>query len=184
MVSISVVLILYEGGLSLKLSELKKVGKVVVRLITVGAFVTWMVTTVIAYYLLQLSLPLSLLLGAILIVTGPTVIQPLLHSIRPKGASASILKWEGIVIDPIGAQPWVREIAKVLKSEGIVIVVFKNERAIDFSMGAGSLTVRLVKMPLSSFWVMVLLPMQLDSRMNSPMKGLRNFTVNLQFLYL
>ena len=99
----AVALILYEGGLSLKIKELPSVGRVVLSLVTVGALVTWVLSAIAAHYLFGLDWSLSVLLGAILIVTGPTVIQPLLREIRPRGAVGPILKWEGIVIDPIGA---------------------------------------------------------------------------------
>jgi len=102
-VSISVAIILFEGGLSLKLNELKSVFGVVRNLISIGTITTWSLTTLSAYYLINLSLGLSLLLGAILVVTGPTVIMPLLRLVKPKGEINSILKWEGIVNDPIGA---------------------------------------------------------------------------------
>lgn len=102
-VSFSVALILFEGGLSLRLSELREVGRTVWNLVTVGALVVWVVLAAAAYYLLQLSLPLAILLGATLIVSGPTVVLPLLIHVRPIHRLRSILKWEGIVIDPIGA---------------------------------------------------------------------------------
>lgn len=102
-VSMSVGLILFEGGLSLKLRELKSIGGTLLALITIGPVLTWLLMTLMAMYVLKMSMDLSLLLGAILVVTGPTVIIPLLHQVRPKGAVASLLKWEGILIDPIGA---------------------------------------------------------------------------------
>ncbi len=102
-VSLSVAIILYEGGLTLKLSDLPKVGSTVWRLTTLSATVTWLLSAVAAHYLLGLSVGISALLGAVLVVTGPTVIAPLLRHIRPTGPVASILRWEGIVIDPIGA---------------------------------------------------------------------------------
>ncbi|MEJ2634094.1 MAG: cation:proton antiporter [Calditrichia bacterium] len=103
LVSISVAVILYEGGLNLRLSELKAVGKVIRNLISIGILVTWILSTAAALLILGLSLPLSMLLGAILVVTGPTVILPLLRQIRPSGQMNSILKWEGMINDPIGA---------------------------------------------------------------------------------
>jgi len=102
-VSISVAIILFEGGLSLKISELKSVFSVVRNLITLGTFITWSLSTLAAFYFLNLSISISLLLGAILVVTGPTVIIPLLRLVKPRGKINSILKWEGIVNDPIGA---------------------------------------------------------------------------------
>ncbi len=102
-VSISVALILFEGGLTLRLGELKEVGRVVITLIILGALITWVIASAAAYYILDLDLRLSILLGAILIVTGPTVIGPLLSHIRPLKRVGRILKWEGILIDPVGA---------------------------------------------------------------------------------
>lgn len=102
-ISISVAIILFEGGLSLRFSELKNVWGVIGKLVSIGALLTWILSSVIAYYLFGFGWELAILLGAILIVTGPTVIIPLLRQVRPAGQVGSILKWEGIVIDPIGA---------------------------------------------------------------------------------
>jgi NhaP-type Na+/H+ or K+/H+ antiporter len=103
LISISVAVILFEGGLTLRLSELPKAGSAIFRLISVGALVTWVVTAVAARTILKMDWSLAVLLGAILIVTGPTVIGPLLRQIRPKGQTSPVLKWEGILIDPVGA---------------------------------------------------------------------------------
>ena len=102
-VSLSVGIILFEGGLSLKFSEFRSVGKTIRNLISIGALITWIISTTAAYYLLNLEFKLALLFGAILIVTGPTVVLPLLRHVRPKGNLYSISKWEGIMIDPVGA---------------------------------------------------------------------------------
>ena len=102
-VAISVALILFEGGLTLNFRELEGKGKIVRNLVSVGLVITGAVATVAARWLVGLDWPLALLLGAILTVTGPTVIMPMLRHIRPKGSVGTILKWEGIVIDPIGA---------------------------------------------------------------------------------
>lgn len=104
-VSLSVAVILFEGGLTLRISELSEVGAVVTRLMTVGIAVTWLVGAVAAYLIFDFEAgwPLAILLGAILTVTGPTVVGPLLRQVRPTGPSAAALKWEGILIDPAGA---------------------------------------------------------------------------------
>lgn len=102
-VSLSVAVLLFEGGLNLSIAELRKTGSVVFKLITVGVLITWLLGAGVAYFVLNLDLELAALLGAILVVTGPTVILPLLRHLRPSGQVGSILKWEGIVIDPIGA---------------------------------------------------------------------------------
>jgi NhaP-type Na+/H+ or K+/H+ antiporter len=116
-VSLAVAIILFEGGLTLNLKELREIGGVVVGLITVGMMVTWVIAAAAAYFLLELSPQISILLGALLVVTGPTVIGPLLRHIRPNQRVNDILKWEGIVIDPIGA------LLAVLVFEAITISV-------------------------------------------------------------
>ena len=102
-VSISVAIILFEGGLSLRFSELHQTGNVVFNLVSIGIVVSWVLTSVTAHYLLGLDYQTSVLLGAVLVVTGPTVIIPLLRHVKPSGRVGPIVKWEGIVIDPIGA---------------------------------------------------------------------------------
>ena len=102
-VSISVGLILFEGGLTLKFSELKAIGSVVRNLITVGAFLVWVLTSVAAKLCFGWPWQTAILIGAIFVVTGPTVILPLLRHIQPAKRVGSILKWEGILIDPVGA---------------------------------------------------------------------------------
>lgn len=103
LVSLSVGLILYEGGLTLNLREITTVRSVIWRLVSLGALVTWVLAAAAAHLLLGLDWQLAALFGAILVVTGPTVIGPLLNHIRPTGKAGSVLRWEGIVIDPIGA---------------------------------------------------------------------------------
>jgi NhaP-type Na+/H+ or K+/H+ antiporter len=102
-VSISVAIILFEGGASLQLPELSEIGRVVRNLVTVGALATWLLSAAAAHVLLGFELELAALLGAILVVTGPTVIVPLLRHVRPTHQVGSTLKWEGILIDPVGA---------------------------------------------------------------------------------
>lgn len=103
LVSLAVSVVLFEGGLSLNFSELAHGGRVIASLVTVGGLVTWLVTTIAARLILGFEWGLSILIGSILMVTGPTVIGPLLRHVRPSGRIGPILKWEGVVIDPIGA---------------------------------------------------------------------------------
>ncbi|MEX0761855.1 MAG: sodium:proton antiporter [Dehalococcoidia bacterium] len=113
-VSISVAIILFEGGMSLKISELRQSGRAVINLVSIGLVITGVLSALAAWVFLDLSLEMAILLGAILTVTGPTVIGPLLRHIRPSGNGASVVKWEGILNDPIGA------ILAVLVFEAIV----------------------------------------------------------------
>lgn len=102
-VSLSVAVILFEGGLTLNIRELPTIGRTLWRLMSIGALVTWAVGAGAAYWLTGLDLGLAVLLGAVLIVTGPTVVGPLLLLVRPSRPVGAILRWEGIIIDPIGA---------------------------------------------------------------------------------
>ncbi len=102
-VSISVGIILFEGGLSLSLADLRNGGPVIRNLVTVGVLITGSVVALTAWLLLGVDFRIALLLGSILSVTGPTVIQPLLRHVRPIERVNNILKWEGILIDPVGA---------------------------------------------------------------------------------
>lgn len=119
-VSLSVAIILFEGGLTLKFSELKAVGNVVLRLIIIGIPVTLILATFFAYSVLGFSFQISLLFGSILVVTGPTVILPILRQVKPNSRINSILKWEGIVNDPIGA------LIAILVFESILVAGFKE----------------------------------------------------------
>ena len=103
LVALSVAVLLFEGGLTLRVREVLEHGRTVGRIVSLGAAVTWALTTLAARFLLDFDFATAVLLGAILVVTGPTVVIPLLRQIRPTGAAGTILKWEGILIDPIGA---------------------------------------------------------------------------------
>jgi len=102
-VSIAVAIILYEGSLTLKLSEIRGHGDVVRNLVTVGVAITWFVATLAAHLVLGWDIYLAALFGGIVTVSGPTVIMPLLRTIRPTRAVSSVLRWEGILVDPLGA---------------------------------------------------------------------------------
>lgn len=103
LVGLSVGVILLEGGFTLKIAELREAGGAVLRLISIGVLVSWGLTAVAAKFLAGFSWPVAVLFGAILVVTGPTVIGPLLRSVKPTRRVNTVLKWEGIVIDPVGA---------------------------------------------------------------------------------
>ncbi|MGC1516550.1 MAG: sodium:proton antiporter [Maribacter sp.] len=102
-VSLAISVILFEGGLTLKRSEIQNVGPVITKLITLGSVVTFFAAGVSAHFIFGLSWQISFLFSALIIVTGPTVITPILRNIPLKKDVSAILKWEGILIDPIGA---------------------------------------------------------------------------------
>lgn len=103
LVSLSVAVILFEGSLTLRVGDLVEIGRPLVMLLTVGVLMTWGMCAAAAYVVLDFEIPVALLLGAILTVTGPTVVGPMLSHIRPSGQVGPIARWEGIVVDPIGA---------------------------------------------------------------------------------
>lgn len=102
-VSLSVAVILFEGSLTLTWKEVRSIASMVRNLLIVGSLITWAGGALAARYLLNLPWDLALLFGALIIVTGPTVIAPLIRNVRPTAKISSILRWEGIIIDPIGA---------------------------------------------------------------------------------
>ncbi|MCP4485113.1 MAG: cell shape-determining protein [Flavobacteriaceae bacterium] len=103
-ISLSISIILFEGGLTLKFKEIKNVGPLVItKLITLGSLVTFFGAAVGAHFIFSLSWEMSFLFSSLIIVTGPTVITPILRNIPLRKDISAILKWEGILIDPIGA---------------------------------------------------------------------------------
>jgi NhaP-type Na+/H+ or K+/H+ antiporter len=102
-VSLAISIILFEGGLTLKMSEIKNVGPVITKLISVGSLVTFFGAGIAAHYVFGLTWEISYLFSGLIIVTGPTVITPILRNIPLKKDISAVLKWEGILIDPIGA---------------------------------------------------------------------------------
>jgi NhaP-type Na+/H+ or K+/H+ antiporter/Trk K+ transport system NAD-binding subunit len=102
-VSLAISIILFEGGLTLKRSEIKNVGPVITKLITLGSAITFFGAGIVAHLVFGLSWQLSFLFSGLIIVTGPTVITPILRNIPLKKDISTVLKWEGILIDPIGA---------------------------------------------------------------------------------
>ncbi|QGJ72194.1 Potassium/proton antiporter [Planctomycetales bacterium 10988] len=119
-VSLSVAVILFEGGLSLRFHEIKETGHAVFRLVTIGVLVTWLLASAAMCTLLDFGWGMALVLGAIFTVSGPTVIIPLLRDIQPKRRIGNLVKWEGIVNDPIGA------VLAVLAYEAVVAGGFRE----------------------------------------------------------
>ena len=103
-VELAVGVILFEGSLLLRREELHgSVGPVVGRLVTFGFAITWALSAAAAVVLFDMDARMAILLGAVLSLSGPTVILPLLEHVRPRQRVGAVLKWEGILIDPIGA---------------------------------------------------------------------------------
>jgi NhaP-type Na+/H+ or K+/H+ antiporter len=103
LVSLGVAVILFEGSLTLRFSEARGVARIIRNLASIGVFITAGILALAAHYLAGLSWAISMLFGALGSVTGPTVIVPMLRSMKPTARIGNILRWEGILVDAIGA---------------------------------------------------------------------------------
>lgn len=101
-VALAIGLLVFEGGLHLDRSELMRAPRAVLGLLTVGALVTAVGTAIAARLIIGLEWPLAIVLGSLVVVTGPTVIQPILRAVRLVPRLRSVLASEAILIDPIG----------------------------------------------------------------------------------
>lgn len=155
-VSASVAIILFEGGLNLHIKELRSVGSAVRNLVTIGIAVTWAAAAFGAYFILGFSFQIALLVSAILVVTGPTVIMPLLHHIRPHGQSGPLLKWEGILNDAVGAVLAVLVLESIVAGhldEAAIFIVFGVLKTIVIGVGLGACAAAILIWPLRKHWV-------------------------------
>lgn len=125
LIGLGVAIILFEGGMDLKLGEFRRVGRGVGRLTVLGPPVAWLLASLAAHYVGGLAWPVAVVLGAILVVTGPTVIIPLLRQARLNKESAALLKWEGIVNDPVGVLMTVLAFQYFTISDGDLATTFK-----------------------------------------------------------
>ncbi|MCP4433962.1 MAG: hypothetical protein GY812_00485 [Actinomycetia bacterium] len=117
-VTMLVGLLLFQSGLQLRIKDLPKMARgPVIRLTVIGVIVTFLASAAAVYFIIGISSDLSLLTGAILVVSGPTVIGPLLRTVRPREPTGAILRWEGTMLDPIGASLGVVVLNLVLASE-------------------------------------------------------------------
>ncbi len=143
-VSMAVGLILFEGGLSLRFRDIKGNHRIVWLLVSVGVVITWVLGAISFEVFVGVPRPIAVLLGAILVVSGPTVIGPILRTVRPSGGVSSVLKWESIVIDPIGAGLAVLVAEFILASDESQIGIFSQ---VATFAGAGILVGLLVAVP-------------------------------------
>lgn len=102
-VELAIGIILFEGGMTLKRDEVRGVGDTIGKLISLGALITFLASALLAHFVVDLNWSISFLFAALIIVTGPTVIAPILRNVPLNRNVATVLKWEGILIDPIGA---------------------------------------------------------------------------------
>jgi NhaP-type Na+/H+ or K+/H+ antiporter len=131
LVELGVGVVLFEGGLGLELRRLRREGRAIQRLITLGAAVTAVGGMLAASALLGWSWRLSLLFGTLVIVTGPTVIGPLLRNVAVRPRLATVLEAEGVLIDPIGA---------IVASAALQVALGAGD---DAAAGVGAIAARL-----------------------------------------
>src|SRR5699024_3847415 len=134
-VSVAVAIILFEGSLSLNLIELSGLGKPIFSISSIGAFLAWILGSLTAHYMAGLSWAVAFVIGGLFIVTGPTVIMPLLRQSKLKTRPAKILKWEGVIVDPIG----------------VLLAMFAFEIITVFTSGERELTALLIFFAASIF---------------------------------
>ena len=129
-IALSVAIILFEGGLTLNFKEIKETSSAVRAIIVIGGPLVWLFSALSAHYAAGLSWPSAIVLGAILVVTGPTVIMPLLRQAQLSHRPAALLRWEAIVNDPIGAL--------------FAVISFEIYLVVHGSHGAGDLILNLI----------------------------------------
>lgn len=140
-VSLGVAIVLFEGALTLRFSDIREQGIVVSNLVTWGALLNWILISAGCWYFMDFSVSISLLFGALVVVTGPTVVAPLLRNVRPVPSVTNVLRWEGILIDPIGAILAVLVFEAILSDAqgGSLQLFFKELTAGILCGGAGAL---------------------------------------------
>ena len=142
-VSLAIGIILFEGGLTLKRAEIKDVGPAIGKLVSLGSLITFIGAGLAAYFIMNLPLSIAMLFGALIIVTGPTVIAPILQNIPLNRNVSTILKWEGILIDPVGALTAVLVFEFIRQGGGMgftghAVLEFAKIAAIGFALGYGA----------------------------------------------
>lgn len=155
-VSVSVAIVLFEGGLSLRVSEIEGSQRIIWSLVSVGVLVTWVVGAVAAWSFTDLGPASAVLLGSILVVSGPTVVGPILQTVRPTRRVGSILKWESIFIDPVGAMLAVITFNVITAGQsgpGTAGVIFAVLQFVAVGVVSGSATALAAVFVLRRHWV-------------------------------
>ena len=156
LVSLSVAVILYDAGLSLDMRKLKgHTRKVVIRLIVLGVLITTVLAASVAAPLLGMSRGAAVMLGIILVVSGPTVVGPLLSFVRPTERLQQVLIWEGSLIDPVGgilgALVFHAVIASTRKGPGSQLLQFAA--SIGIGLAGGVIGTALLWLLLRKLWL-------------------------------
>jgi NhaP-type Na+/H+ or K+/H+ antiporter len=154
-ISLAVAVILFEGGLSLRFADIKGHGRVVRDLISVGVLVGWVLTGAAAHFILGFEPEMAALLGAVLSVSGPTVIIPLLRHLRPAPHLGSILRWEGILVDSVGALLAILTFEFVVRtaSADLAMAAVSILKTVVFGTAIGAAAAGAVVVALKRYWV-------------------------------
>ena len=147
MVAVAVAIILFEGGFTLNFHEIRHTSTAVRRLVIIGAPLAWILNTAAGYYVADLPFAAAVILGGVLVVTGPTVIMPLLRQSNLTQRPASLLRWEAIVNDPVGALFAVLAFEALLISQGTGTVpelIAHAVAALIFALAVGIIAGRAV----------------------------------------
>lgn len=147
LVAVAVAIILFEGGFTLNFHEIRHTSTAVRRLVVIGAPLAWALNTAAGYYVAGLPFPAAVILGGVLVVTGPTVIMPLLRQANLTQRPASLLRWEAIVNDPVGALFAVLAFETLLVARGsgsVLELVLHAFAALVFALVLGVLAGRAV----------------------------------------
>ncbi|ARK25426.1 sodium:proton exchanger [Sporosarcina sp. P37] len=128
LISLAVAIILFEGSSNLDFREIRDISKSVFRVVTLGAFLAWILGSVTAHFIAGLTWEVSFIIGGLFVVTGPTVIIPLLRNAKLKPRTAAVLKWEGIIVDPAGPllALFAYEVIKVITNEHLSLHYLLN----------------------------------------------------------
>ena len=141
LVSLAVAIVLFEGSLSLDFREIKEIRQSIFRISILGALISWVLGSFAAYFFAGLSLDIAFIVGGLFIVTGPTVIMPLLRQAKMKERPATILKWEAVVVDPLGAMVALIVLEVILwinaKIDGISLLLFFGASILSVIIGIG-----------------------------------------------
>jgi NhaP-type Na+/H+ or K+/H+ antiporter len=137
-VSLAVALILFEGSMTLRFSELRGIAKAVRGMVSYGAVLALVMLAAAAHWIAGVRWEIAFLFGALTCVTGPTVITPMLRTLRPTARIASALRWEGIILDPLGALFAVLVFEAILShQQGHSLAVFGATVGIGAGLGLG-----------------------------------------------
>ena len=153
-IGLSVAIILFEGGLTLSVTGYRRAPRVIQRMLTVGVLITWLGMAATVYLVLGWDLPLSLLAGSLVIVTGPTVISPILRRVRLTERLHHVLYWEAVLIDAVGV--FVAVLCyEWLRAPGVALVAPLGSFLLRFLVGGalGLLAGAIIATALARRWV-------------------------------